>query len=267
MLASRQVRRLRVLKRSAGAGAKQEKMLEGPEKVTLFLGNYGSGKTEVAVNYALHIAANASVGTVALADLDLVNPYFRSREPRDLLEAAGVRVILPDRKYHDADLPILVPEVRAALTASTAHVILDVGGDDAGARVLGALTDALPKGSYQALMVLNGNRPFTGDVAGIKRIRSDIERAGRIEIGGLVSNTHLMEETTVETILAGYRLAREAAEATGLPLEFVCAPEAMVPAVTAEVTEWVLPIVRYLAPSWKNPGEGQDNLGKELFRL
>ncbi len=242
-------------------------MLEGPEKVTLFLGNYGSGKTEVAVNYALQLAANAPAGTVALADLDLVNPYFRSREPRDLLEDAGVRVILPDREYHDADLPILVPEVRAALTASTAHVILDVGGDDAGARVLGAITDALPTGSYQALMVLNGNRPFTSDVAGIKRVLSDIERAGRITIGGFVSNTHLMEETTVETILDGYRLARDAAEAMGLPLEFVCVPEAMVAAVTAEVAPWVLPIVRYLAPAWKESGAGQANLGKELFRL
>jgi len=253
--------------RGAGVGANQEKMLEGPEKVTLFLGNYGSGKTEVAVNYALHQAAGAPSWSIALADLDLVNPYFRSREPRDLLEAAGVRVILPDREYHDADLPILVPEVRAALTASTAHVILDVGGDDAGARVLGALTDALPEGSYQALMVLNGNRPFTSDVAGIKRIRSDIERAGRIQIGGLVSNTHLMEETTVGTILAGYRLAKEASRATGLPLEFVCAPATMVAEVAAAIGEPVLPIVRYLAPSWKNSGGGRGNLGKELFRL
>ncbi len=242
-------------------------MLEGPEKVTLFLGNYGSGKTEVAVNYALHLAAGRPAGCVALADLDLVNPYFRSREPRDLLEAAGVRVILPGREYHNADLPILVPEVRASLTASTAHVILDVGGDDAGARVLGALTDVLPAGSYQALMVLNGSRPFTGDVAGIERMRRDIERAGRIRFTGFVSNTHLMGETTVETILSGHRLALAAAEATGLLLEFVCAPAELVAEVAAQVREPVLPIVRYLAPAWMMQTGGQNSLGKELFRL
>lgn len=242
-------------------------MLEGPEKVTLFLGNYGSGKTEVAVNYALHLAAGKPADSVALADLDLVNPYFRSREPRDLLEAAGVRVIVPDREYQNADLPILVPGVRAALSASTAHVILDVGGDDAGARVLGALTEALPAGSYQALMVLNGNRPFTGDVAGIERIRREIERAGRIRIGGFVSNTHLMGETTLETIMDGHRLAQDAATSTGLPLELVCAPEALVAAVSARVAEPVLPIVRYLPPAWMTQAGGADIMGKDLFRL
>ncbi len=242
-------------------------MVDGLEKVTLFLGNYGSGKTEVAVNYALHLARGTAPGEVSLVDLDLVNPYFRSREPRDLLEAAGVRVVVPDRQYHNADLPILVPEVRAALTASTSRVVLDVGGDDVGARVLGSLHDALPEGSYRALMVLNGNRPFTGDVAGIERIRMEIENAGRIRFGGFVSNTHLMDETTLATILAGYRLSREVAGATGLPLAFVCAPEALVPAVREHVEEPVLPIVRYLATSWQNPLEGLDNLGKDLFRL
>lgn len=242
-------------------------MREGPEKVTLFLGNYGSGKTEVAVNYALHLAAGRPAGSVALADLDLVNPYFRSRESRVLLESAGVRVILPESEYHNADLPILVPEVRAALTASTAHVILDVGGDDAGARILGALTDVLPAGSYQALMVLNGNRPFTGDVAGIERIRRDIERAGRVRITGFVANTHLMSETTAETILSGHRLAQSAAAAMGLTLEFVCAPAELVDAIAAQVEEPVLPIVRYLASSWMLPADGRNNLGKELFRL
>lgn len=245
----------------------QGDMLGGPEKVTLFLGNYGSGKTEVAVNYALDLASRSVPDSIALADLDLVNPYFRSRESRGLLEAAGVRVIMPESQYHSADLPILVPGVRSALTAGTAQVILDVGGDEVGARVLGALTDALPGGSYRALMVLNGNRPFTGDVAGIERIRLEIERAGRIRFTGFVSNTHLMAETTFATIMAGYALAKEVEGALGLPLAFVCAPEQLVADVTAQVDEPVLPIIRYLATSWQYPLEGQNHLGKDLFRL
>jgi len=242
-------------------------MLSGSEKITLFLGNYGSGKTEVAVNFALDLSEDCDEGEVALADLDLVNPYFRSREPRELLAQHGIRLLMPEQDYQNADLPILVPEVRAALRASTSCTILDVGGDDVGARVLGALHDSLLPGSYRALMVLNGLRPFTRDVAGIERMRRDIELAGRISMSGLVSNTHLMEETTVETVVAGWQLAREAATALELPLEFVCAPPEMVAEVGGLVDVPVLPVRRYLAPSWKNPAEGRANLGRELFRL
>jgi hypothetical protein len=242
-------------------------MLSGSEKITLFLGNYGSGKSEVAVNFALHLALESAAGEVTLVDLDLVNPYFRSREARELLVGHGIRLVTPDPRYQNADLPILVPEVRAALQASTAHTILDVGGDDVGARVLGSLHDSLPSGSYRAIMVLNGLRPFTGDVEGCERLRTEIESAGRIAITGFVSNTHLMDETTLETVVAGWRLATGVAARTGLPLEFVCAPPELVEAVREAVDVPVLPVRRYLAPSWKNPVAGRDNLGKALFRL
>jgi len=219
------------------------------------------------VNYGLHLAGLSEPGAVTLVDLDLVNPYFRSREPKELLERRHVRVVVPETAFHHADLPILVPEVRSALRASTSHVILDVGGDDAGARVLGSLNDALPDGSYRALMVLNANRPFTGDAAGTERIRGEIERAGRVRVTGFVSNTHLMEETTIDTVLAGYRLAKQLEEETGIPLEFVSAPCRLVAETERVVAEEVLPIVRFLTPPWRNPLEGRDDLGRELFRL
>jgi hypothetical protein len=242
-------------------------MLKGSEKITLFLGNYGSGKTEVAVNYALFAARKREANAITLVDLDLVNPYFRSREARQLMEAAGIRVVAPDEAHHHADLPILVPEVRSALLASTGEVILDVGGDDVGARVLGTLHDGFVPGSYRALMVLNGNRPFTGDVDGIRRIRADIEMAGRITVTGLVSNTHLMEETTAQTIVRGVELARRAAHELEIPLHFVTAPEELVQEVSGTIVEPVLPLARYLATSWQQVTRPQDNLGKELFRL
>lgn len=242
-------------------------MLSGNEKITLFLGNYGSGKTEVAVNFALHLAQAPPPLQVTLVDLDLVNPYFRSREAREVLERHGLSLVTPNPRYQNADLPILVPEVRAALRASTSHTILDVGGDNVGARVLGSLHDSLPLGSYRAIMVLNGLRPFTADVDGIEQLRGEIESAGRIAVSGFVSNTHLMDETTLETVIAGWHLASEVAARTGLPLEFVCAPPELIDAVEKEVDVPVLPVRRYLAPSWKDPAAGRENQGKELFRL
>lgn len=240
-------------------------MLTGAERVTLFLGNFGSGKTEVAVNFAAHLASQRLKEAVSLADLDLVNPYFRSREPREFLEQLGVQVVVPEGEYTHADLPILLPGVRSMLMASTAYVILDVGGDDVGARVLGALNDALPDGSYRALMVLNANRPFTEDVPGAERICREIEAAGKIRITGLVSNTHLMEDTTVETVLKGVNLSRTLGSKMGIPLEFVCCPAVKVKAVSARVPEEILPISRRMTPPWKAPEGGR--LGKDLFRL
>lgn len=242
-------------------------MIVGSESVTLFLGNFGSGKTEVAVNFALYLRRQRSLTAVVLADLDLVNPYFRSRESLALLTDHGIRVIVPDSRYLHADLPILMPEVRSVLMASTAYIVLDIGGDDVGARVLGSLHDALDVASSRVLMVLNANRPFTGDVAGIARIRGEIEVAARIGVTGFVSNTHLMEETTLATVMSGYETARRAGDAMEIPLEFVCVPRLLVAGVSMRIEEDILPIDRFMAPPWRSPLQGRDNLGRELFKL
>jgi hypothetical protein len=243
-------------------------MLIGQEHTTLFIGNFGSGKTEAAVNFAIMLKRQGLKDAVTLVDLDLVNPYFRSREPREYFEKYGVRLVIPDSQYMYADLPILVPEVRSLLVASTSYVILDVGGDDVGARVLGALHDALPPGSYRALMVLNASRPFTNNVEGIIKIKGEIEASGKISITGFVSNTHLMDDTTLDTILRGYRLAKDTEARTGLPLEFVCVPERLAADVKEAVSEDVLPIFRYLAPEWaERESRGGEISGKDLFKL
>jgi hypothetical protein len=242
-------------------------MILGQQRVTLFLGHFGSGKTEAAVNFAIHLARDLSMAGVSLADLDLVNPYFRSREARDALESFGVSLVLPDEQYLEADLPILVPQVRASLVASTGPVVLDVGGDDVGARVLGSLHDALPAGSYRALMVVNANRPFTRDVAGVARMKREIETAGDVQVTGLVSNTHLIGETTVETVMAGLALGLATGRECGLPLEFVCVPEGMVDAVRSQVEVEVLPMRRYLSFPWDRAAARPAVSGKDLFRL
>ena len=111
--------------------------------IVIVTGNYGSGKTEVSVNLAVENRARGI--DVRLADLDLVNPYFRSREARHQLRDLGIEVILPHEQYMAADLPILVPEVAGAIREQKAMVILDVGGDDVGATVLAALADRLKR--------------------------------------------------------------------------------------------------------------------------
>ena len=139
------------------------------------------------------------------------------------MESYGIRVINPEGDYHAADLPIILPEIRGAVLDGGGLLILDVGGDDVGARVLSSLADVFADRSYTMLQVLNTKRPFTETAEGCLKIRSEIEAASRLRITGLVSNTHLLEETDVPTVLEGLRLAREVGRAADLPVSLVLA--------------------------------------------
>lgn len=190
------------------------------KRVIVIVGGYGSGKSEVSVNLARLLAQTGS-GEVSLADLDIVNPYFRSREAAAELEAFGVRSLIPPGEQTHSELPIIIPEIRAALEQKFGTLILDVGGDDVGARVLSSLADAFRPGEYEMLLVLNERRPFTADVPGALKMLTDIESSSRLRFTGIISNTHLMANTTTETVRAGLALARTVSERTGLPVRFL----------------------------------------------
>ena len=219
------------------------------QRVVLIVGNYGSGKTEVAVNLAIQLRQTQSV---AIADLDIVNPYFRCREARKEMESHGVRVINPDGEFQAADLPIILPELRGALIKGEDTLIFDVGGDDVGARVLSSLADIFDEVPYAMLQVLNAKRPFTEDVPGCLRIQKEIEAASRLNVTGLISNTHLQDETTVETIQDGLRLAEAVENSAGQPIAFVTVNENLRAEFDpAEANCPILWIERRMLPPWK----------------
>ena len=218
--------------------------------IVIIVGNYGSGKSETAVNLAAHARTRGL--SVKITDLDLVNPYFRSREARIPLEAMGVEVVLPPSKYMHADLPILTPGVAGMIKNPSDLTILDVGGDDVGARVLAALSDALKDKQITVLQVINHLRPFTSDAAGCMAIQSQIEGASKLKITGLVSNGNLMDETCPQTIYDGFELVTEVSQKTGLEIAFITASSKLLPALDPDrITVPVLPIERRLAPVWK----------------
>ena len=219
------------------------------QRVVLIVGNYGSGKTEVAVNLAIRLSEQRSV---SIADLDIVNPYFRCREARSEMEGFGIRVINPEGEYQAADLPIILPELRGAVQKGDGTLIFDVGGDDVGARVLGSLADVFTARPYTMLQVLNTKRPFTDTVEGCLKIGREIEAASRLRITGLVSNTHLLEETDTPTILEGLRLAREVGKTAELPVSFMTANEDLRGGFdTEEAGCPILWIKRRMLPPWK----------------
>jgi hypothetical protein len=218
--------------------------------LVVICGNYGSGKSEVSVNLA---AEKSLCGQkVRLADLDLVNPYFRSREAKAVLESLGVEVILPDMKYFHADLPILSRSVGGMIKGGASLNILDVGGDDVGARVLSSLADAFSGKSVSVLQVVNPNRPQTASISGVMRIRHGIEAASRLKLTGWIGNANLIDETSVETVLEGYGFLRELSQESGLPVAFITAPESLRdhPGLR-RIDAPILFIRRQLVPPWK----------------
>ena len=217
--------------------------------VIIIVGNYGSGKSEVAVNLAVH---NRRAGrSVRIADLDLVNPYFRTREARRPLAALGIELILPPERYLHADLPILDPAVAGAVLAPGDITILDVGGDGVGATVLAALADAFRNRPPRMLQVVNPYRPFTETLQGCQQIRAQIESAARMTVDGLVGNANLMDETSARHIYEGYQFVRDLAAATALPLEFVTAAAPLLPDLDpSRFSCPLLPIERQLVTPW-----------------
>ena len=216
-------------------------------RIRIFVGAYGSGKTEVALNYVL--ARRRAGARVAIADLDLVNPYFRSRELRGVLEEEGVKVIAPQGALADADLPIIVPEVQGYLQNPDWEVVLDVGGDDAGSRALGRFVPYLRAGSWSMSMVLNDRRPWTGDTDGIEGSIGRVQSASRLVVHGLVSNPNLAGDTTAAVVRAGHATIARAAESLGLPIDFVAVLDELVEEV-GDLGAPVFPITRHLFPPW-----------------
>lgn len=192
-------------------------------RVTLVVGHFGSGKTEIALNGALRLADSGS--PVTLVDLDVVKPYFRSRSARTMLAERGVELIIPSGENVFADLPIIVPQIRGILRGGDHRVIIDVGGDDTGARVLGSLADVMPDEDLDCLLVLNFRRPGTQGSDEAEQMIRRIEAVSRVQVSGLISNTHLMDETTVEVVEEGVRLAAETGRRVGVPVVAVTVPE------------------------------------------
>jgi hypothetical protein len=192
-------------------------------RITIVVGHFGSGKTEIAVNGALSLAGAGQA--VSLVDVDLVKPYFRTREARDLLAGLDIEVVAPDGENATADLPIVLPRVRTLCRDEGRRVILDAGGDDTGARVLGSLSDVLRPAGADLLLVLNFRRPFTPDVPSAVAMAREITAAARLPVTGVVSNTHLMHDTTPAIVHEGLCMARETAAALGVDVRAVAVEE------------------------------------------
>lgn len=187
------------------------------KRLTLLCGHYGSGKTNVAVNMALELQKQQ--GNVTVADLDIVNPYFRTKDSVAEFDAAGIKLICSEYANTNLDLPALPPELYSITDDKSRSVIVDVGGDDSGAVVLGRLAKAITaENDYDMFMVVNKYRPLTPDAVSTVEVIREIETASHLSFTGIVNNSNLGEETRPEDVLDSLGYADEISRLTGKPV-------------------------------------------------
>ncbi len=194
------------------------------KRVTLFAGHYGSGKTNIAVNYAL--ALKEKYENVVITDLDIVNPYFRTCDSADELKKAGIKLISSEFANSNVDLPALPQEVYSILDDKSSVAILDIGGDDRGAYALGRYETAIKEeNDYEMLFVFNKYRPLTPDAASAFDVMKEIETAGKIKFTAIVNNSNLGALTTKEDVLNSVESVEELSRISGLPVKMTTVSE------------------------------------------
>lgn len=216
------------------------------KKITIFAGHYGSGKTNLAVNAAIGLKKQHD--SVILCDMDIVNPYFRTKDSESVLQEAGVRLISPRFANTNVDLPYLPAEIAAIFNGDNISII-DVGGDDSGAIALGQYASRMESVGYDMLLVLNARRYLTLEPDEAIEIMHEIESASSLRFTGLVNNTNLGHDSTAEIVTQARAYVEAVARKTGLPIVATSYREDLSPALTAQDgIAW--PIKIYEKPGW-----------------
>jgi len=220
------------------------------KRIQIFVGGFGSGKTEIAINYSFQLREKYK--QVAIVDLDIVNPYFRTREVRDNLELQEIRLIAPKKEMVYADLPQISPEIKGMLQNIHYYVVLDVGGDDVGSVVLGSFSSILQGLDYEMSMVVNVYRPFTQEIAQILQLAKELEKSSRLKLTSIISNPNLQELTDKGTIIKGHKLIEQVARELKLPIRFLCIEKSLAPEIkNMNFNHPIFYLTRFMKLPWK----------------
>jgi hypothetical protein len=229
----------------------EEKSAQGSSRIRIFTGPFGTGKTEVAINYALSLVGRDEA--VTLIDMDVITPYFRSREIAEQLEKRGVEVVAPSDITKYVHLPAITAHIWGALQRSNGLTVMDVGGDAQGAKAIGQFKALVEESGYIMYLVVNPYRPFNATVERIAQSLQDMEQNSRLKTGALISNPNLIAETTLQIVEEGHRLVEQASQELGLPIAFLCIEERLLKEGDGErFAQPVLPLNRHFYPPWED---------------
>ena len=215
------------------------------KRVTLFSGHYGSGKTNVALNYAIYLKEKGV--DVEIYDMDIVNPYFRTLDGKDMLDKHGIPLVVSDYANTNVDVPAMNSGAYRMIHDKQKAAVVDVGGDDRGALALGRFEKALKEeGNFDMLLVINKYRFETQTADDVIEIMKEIEEACRIPFTGIVNDSNLGQETTKETVLKSLNFANEVSQKTGLPVKFTCVEKKLYDELKNEINNLVpIDVIHY----------------------
>jgi hypothetical protein len=217
-------------------------------RIRVITGHYGSGKSEFAVNYAVSLAKQGK--QVCLVDLDVVNPYFRSREKEEELRELGIEVIASSIGGAAIDVPAVSGSILKPLHQKELDAVIDLGGDPVGARVLSRFYKDLQDEEIDVFFVVNAYRPETADLEGALSYLRRIEATARQTVTGLINNTHLLKSTKVEDVLLGQELTQALSRETQIPIRFVSCLETVAAELPDDIEGEVFPLQLYLREQW-----------------
>lgn len=226
-------------------------MIFPQSKYLILTGNYGSGKTELSIALASQLRRHAS-GRIALVDLDIVNPYFRSAEQKALLEAKGIEVFMPSFAMSTVDIPALPADILSVFAQEYAHVVIDLGGDDTGAAALGRYHPYLAplRDELQVLYVVNPLRPLSGTAEDIVQLFDLIENRARLRPTMLVNNANLQEQTTAQELIDAQALLGEVSKQLSIPIGMVAGEKRLREDLPPEMQAIFFPLAPVMKPEW-----------------
>lgn len=212
------------------------------KRITIFSGHYGSGKTNIAISYALNL--KKQVEKVAIADIDIVNPYFRTKDSEDMLKQQGVKLICSPYANSNVDIPALPQEIYSVTDDLTTNFILDVGGDERGALALGRIAPGIrEEDNYDMFFVVNFCRPLTQDINGALEVFNEIQNACGLKFTAIINNTNLGRETTKEIVEQSVVKAKELSKVVNIPLLYTTVKQDLVKDFANQKDIIVVPIL------------------------
>lgn len=218
------------------------------KRVSIFIGHFGSGKTETALNFAREISQLGE--KTALVDLDIVNPFFRSSDAEKELEKRNIRLIKPIFANSNIDVPALPSEVISVFEDKSLKVIFDVGGDDLGARAVSRYKDSIEKEDYEMYFVINTKRPFTSTSEKIEEMLLEVQAVTRLKVTSLVNNTNLLENTDAEDVLASNQIIKDVATKHNISFGFICAIPGIAEELKTQTSDNILTMEGFIRLPW-----------------
>lgn len=192
--------------------------MNNDSRLKIIIGAYGSGKSEISVNLALKMRKEMPESKVLLADLDIVNPFYRSADASEVLEKNGIRLISPMYANSNVDAPVLSGEVYVIFDDESYIGVFDIGGEDMGATILGSMKTRLDNTKADLLMAVNTRRPFTSMADEVIIMASELTEASKMNITGFINNTNVLEDTKAQDVIEGEQILKEVERKTGIPL-------------------------------------------------